>query len=148
MNRIDKTVVFGTLRDQHLREILEIELSLVQQRVLYAASATKGFLIRTDPQAKEALLLEGTDPKYGARHLKRAIERNVVHSLASLVATNQITLGDVIEIGFEGDLPARGEAPAADQYTFTKRQEGVVLPMIRKTTATGFGGKAVPPEKT
>src|ERR1700683_4356022 len=60
MNRIDKTVVFNTLRDEHLREILEIELSLVQGRILFAASATKGFIIQVQQQAKEALLLEGT----------------------------------------------------------------------------------------
>jgi len=130
LNRIDKTVVFRTLRDEHLRKILEIELGLVQGRVLYAGGTTKGFLISVDQQAKEALLLEGTDAKYGARHLKRAIERNIVHPLANLVATNQVTLGDVVQIGYEGDLPAHGEAPVTGQYTFTKRQEGVILPTV------------------
>lgn len=149
INRLDKIVVFNTLRDEHLREILEIELDLVQTRILYAASATKGFLIHADQRAKEALLLEGTDLKYGARHLKRAIERNVVHSLANLVATNQVTLGDMVHIGYEGELPVRGEAPTKGEYTFVKRQEGIVLPtMTPKTTVTnGIGGKAVPPEK-
>jgi ATP-dependent Clp protease ATP-binding subunit ClpA len=130
MNRIDKTVVFGTLRDEHLREILDIELNLVQGRILYAAGATKGFLINTDQRAKEALLLEGTDRKYGARHLKRAIERNVVHPLANLVATSQVALGDVVQIGYDGDLPARGEVPTTGEYTFTRRQEGVLLPAV------------------
>ena len=125
MNRIDKTVVFGMLRDEHLREILDIELGLVQGRIL---CATKGFVIYADQQAKEALLLEGTDLKYGARHLKRAIERNVVHPLANLVATDQVALGDVIQIGYDGDLPVRGETPVTGEYTFTRRQEGVIIP--------------------
>jgi ATP-dependent Clp protease ATP-binding subunit ClpB len=132
MNRIDKTVVFGTLRDEHLREILEIELALVQNRVLFAAAATKGFLIQVEQQAKEALLLEGTELKYGARHLKRAIERSITHSLASLVATNQINAGDMISIDYEGDRPLRGEQPdeAQGRYIFLKRQEGVMLPNL------------------
>ena len=127
MNRIDKIVVFKTLRDEHLREILDIELDQVQARVLYAAAATKGFMIQVEQKAKEALLLEGTDRKYGARHLKRAIERNVTHSLASLVATDQINAGDVIEVNYEGELPEQGQQPTAGAYTFIKKHEGGLL---------------------
>ena len=138
MNRIDKTVVFGTLRDEHLREILEIELQLVQGRILFAASATKGFIIQVQQQAKEALLLEGTELKYGARHLKRAIERNLTHSLAALVATGQVEAGDVVDIDYEGELPERGMQPVEGKYIFLKRQEGVILPnIIRETGAIG-----------
>jgi len=144
MNRIDKTVVFGTLRDEHLSEILEIELQLVQGRVLFAAGSTRGFLIQVEPAAKEALLLEGTETKYGARHLKRAIERNITHSLASLVATNQINAGDVISIDYEGDLPLRGQQPIEDnaRYTFVKKQEGILMPNVLRD---GISGAAATP---
>src|SRR3984893_3091970 len=74
MNRIDKTVVFKTLRDEHLSQILDIELGMVQQRVLMAAG-TNQFVFNCTAPVKEFLLKEGTDPRYGARHLKRAIER-------------------------------------------------------------------------
>ena len=74
MNRIDKTVVFKTLRDEHLSQILDIELGMVQQRVLMAAG-TNQFVFNCTAAVKEFLLKEGTDPRYGARHLKRAIER-------------------------------------------------------------------------
>ena len=77
MNRIDKTVVFKTLRDEHLAQILDIELGMVQQRVLMAAG-TNQFVFNCTAPVKEFLLKEGTDPRYGARHLKRAIERNLV----------------------------------------------------------------------
>jgi len=93
-----------------------------------------------EQKAKEALLLEGTDLKYGARHLKRAIERNVTHSLAALVATGQANAGDVIDIDYEGDLPTRGEQPIEDRgrYIFIKRQEGVIMPtIIREAGAIG-----------
>src|SRR5436305_1242187 len=97
MNRIDKTVVFKTLRSEHLQQILEIELGMVQQRILMA-SATNQFVFSCTPRVKNFLLHEGTDPKYGARHLKRAIERHVVFQLANLVATSQVELGDFVRI--------------------------------------------------
>jgi ATP-dependent Clp protease ATP-binding subunit ClpB len=139
LNRLDKTVVFKTLHDDHLKEILDIELALVQGRILYAGGTTKGFLIHTEQRAKEALLLEGTDTKYGARHLKRAIERNIVHPLANLVATNQVALKDEVIIDYEGELPARGEAPSNGGYTFVKR-EAAPIP-TDKISATGKAAK-------
>ena len=88
MNRIDKTVVFKTLRPEHLRQILEIELGMVQQRILQASRHNQ-FVFSCTADVKNYLLEEGTDPKYGARHLKRAIERHLVFPLANLVATNK-----------------------------------------------------------
>ena len=105
MNRIDKVVVFKTLRSEHLQQILEIELGMVQQRVLMAAGAHQ-FVFNCTPQVKSFLLAEGTDPKYGARHLKRAIERHLVFPLANLVATGQVKLGDFIRV----DLHRRKQA--------------------------------------
>jgi ATP-dependent Clp protease ATP-binding subunit ClpB len=118
MNRIDKTVVFHPLRSQQLEQILDIELGMVQQRVLETAKGR--FLFRATPTAREFLLREGTDLKYGARHLKRAIERHLVYPLASLLATEQVSLGDVISIGWNG-----GE----NGLTFLKEAEGALIPM-------------------
>src|ERR1700719_4401496 len=103
MNRIDKVVVFRTLRSEHLQQILEIELGMVQQRILMA-SAVNQFVFSCTPEVKSFLLAEGTDPKYGARHLKRAIERHLVVPLANLVATGQVKLGDFIRV----DMAAAG----------------------------------------
>ena len=99
MNRIDKVVVFHALRPEQLESILEIELGMVQQRVLETARGR--FLFRVTSPAREFLLKEGTDLKYGARHLKRAIERHVVYPLASLLATEQVSLGDVLSIDWD-----------------------------------------------
>jgi ATP-dependent Clp protease ATP-binding subunit ClpB len=95
MNRLDKVVVFRTLRPENLQQIVDIELGMVQQRIL--ASARK-FLFRCTQNVKNFLLKEGTDLRYGARHLKRAIERNLVFPLANLVSTGQVKLGDFVEI--------------------------------------------------
>ena len=99
MNRIDKVVVFHPLRAEQLESILEIELGAVQQRVLETARGR--FLFRVMPAAREFLLKEGTDLKYGARHLKRSIERHLVYPLASLLATEQVNLGDVLSIDWD-----------------------------------------------
>jgi ATP-dependent Clp protease ATP-binding subunit ClpA len=119
MNRIDKVVVFRTLRSEHLQQILEIELGMVQQRILMAAAANQ-FVFNCTPKVKSFLLHEGTDPKYGARHLKRAIERHVVFPLANLVATGQVKLGDFIRI----DMTPEGK------LTFIKEAEGAMVPML------------------
>jgi ATP-dependent Clp protease ATP-binding subunit ClpB len=96
MNRLDKVVVFHPLRQEQLEQILEIELARVQQRVMDAVSRRFRFCVT--PSAREFLLCEGTDLKYGARHLKRAIERYVVNPLARLVATDQVNTGDMLLI--------------------------------------------------
>jgi len=94
MNRLDRVVVFHPLRQEQLEQILEIELAMVQQRVMDAAS--RRFQFRVTRAAEKFLLGEGTDLKYGARHLKRAIERYVVNPLARLVATDQVNTGDML----------------------------------------------------
>ena len=99
INRIDKVVVFHPLRTEQLESILEIELGMVQQRVLETARGR--FLFRVTPAARGFLLKEGTDLKYGARHLKRSIERHLVYPLASLLATEQVNLGDVLSIDWD-----------------------------------------------
>ena len=94
MNRLDKIVVFHPLQRDQLEEVLEIELTMVQQRVLETAKGQ--FLFRVTESGREFLLQEGTDQRYGARHLKRAIERHVVYPMANLLATEQVHFGDMI----------------------------------------------------
>ena len=100
MNRIDKVVVFHPLRTEQLSEICEIELGMVQERVLKAAKDRLLFEV-TQP-AKDFLLREGTNAQYGARHLRRAIERHLTCPLASLLATKQVCVGDVISVDWDG----------------------------------------------
>ena len=101
MNRIDKVVVFRSLKEHHLRRILDIELKLVQDRI--TESAGTKFVFECSDAAKEYLLSEGIDLKYGARHLKRAIERFLVYPLSNLVATQQVETGDIVTVDFDED---------------------------------------------
>jgi ATP-dependent Clp protease ATP-binding subunit ClpA len=126
MNRIDKIVVFKTLRPEHLEKILDIELGLVQQRILQTTGNNQ-FVFSCTARVK-SLLLEGTDPKYGARHLKRSIEKNLVFPLANLVATAQIKLGDFIRV----DLNEEGV------MTFVKEAEGALVPVLLEKYGPDF----------
>jgi len=92
MNRLDKVVVFHPLERMELGNVLEIELRHVQERV--SDSIGRPFLLQITEEGREFLLEEGTDQRYGARHLKRAIERHLVSPLARLLATAQLRPGD------------------------------------------------------
>ena len=96
MNRIDKVVVFRSLKNPELCQILELELKGVQRRI--DEGAGERFTISLTDSAREFLLQEGIEYRYGARHLKRAIERFLVNPLANLSATGQVHLGDVVVV--------------------------------------------------
>lgn len=96
MNRIDKVVVFRSLQHEQLRYILDLELQGVQRRINESAGGRFSFVV-TEP-AREFLLSEGIEYRYGARHLKRAVERFLVNPLANLAATEQVRVGDVVVV--------------------------------------------------
>jgi len=100
INRLDNIVVFKSLGREEVRRIVDIELEMVQQRI-QAAAANKPFVVNVTNTAREFLLVEGTDFRYGARHLKRAIERLLVQPLSNLMASGQIHSGDCIRVSHE-----------------------------------------------
>jgi len=113
MNRIDKVVVFKPLGQVELRKILGLELNILQQRI-FNASTTTPFVFSLTETAKDYLLAEGTDLKYGARHLKRAIDRALVQPMSNLIATHQVRGGDLIKIDYD---------PDSSQMVFAKEAE-------------------------
>jgi ATP-dependent Clp protease ATP-binding subunit ClpA len=102
MNRLDKIVTFQPLGTAQLKKILDIELNLVQQRIFNSA-ADRAFVFTVSDSSKDFLLTEGTDMKYGARHLKRAIERLLVQPMSNLIATDQVRAGDWVRVDFDND---------------------------------------------
>src|SRR5207245_10308802 len=111
----DKVVVFKPLGQAELRKILGLELNILQQRILNS-STTTSFVFSLTEAAKDYLLREGTDMKYGARHLKRTIVRTLVQPLSNLIATGQVRGGDSIRVEFN---------PALGCLTFYKDGEDV-----------------------
>jgi ATP-dependent Clp protease ATP-binding subunit ClpB len=114
INRLDKIITFRPLGPEQLEKILEIELEMLQQRI-FAASLSKSFAFQVTQSAKSFLLQQGTDMKYGARYLKRALERLLVQPLSNLMATAQVRGGDYIRV----DLDTSGNA-----LTFLKEAGG------------------------
>jgi len=118
MNRIDKVVVFNSLNERQLRQILDLELRALQERIIFSAN-TK-FLFFCSDAVKEMLLREGVDYRYGARHLKRSINRLLVLPLSNLVATGQVSFGDSVYVdlndsGSDIEFSKRsGEPPLGD----------------------------------
>jgi len=117
INRLDKIVTFRPLGTSELRRILDIELGMVQHRIM-TTSPDRAFVFRVTDPAKEFLLEQGTDLKYGARHLKRAIERLLVQPLSNLIATEQVGGGDWIKVDY---------SPDTGSITFMKEAEGLSM---------------------
>jgi ATP-dependent Clp protease ATP-binding subunit ClpA len=127
MNRIDKVVVFRSLRAAHLRAILDLELDAVQMRIMQSACAK--FVFACSDSAKQLLLDEGIDFKYGARHLKRAIERFLVYPLSNLVATDQVRLGDLVYVD---------RTPDEGKLSFWKEEGGALVGPLAEEYAEHF----------
>ncbi len=125
MNRLDKVVVFRPLGEPELRKILEIELKMIQQRIFLSAG-DRSFVFTISEGAKNHLLIAGTDNKYGARHLKRALERSLVQPLSNLMATDQVHGGDLIRVDFDavsGGLKFVKEAEGMSTYAMAQVAE-------------------------
>lgn len=117
INRIDKAVVFHPLGEDELRRILDLELGYVQQRIFTSAQGVQ-FIFQCTDRVKAFLLQEGTDLKYGARHLKRAVERLLVYPLSNLIATEQVRAGDMVKIDLDSE---------SDALVFWKEAEGLPI---------------------
>src|SRR5499426_2710689 len=111
MNRINRVVVFHGLQEHDLRQILDLELQALQNRIMRTAG-TK-FLLHCSDVAKEMLLREGIDYRYGARHLKRSIERLLVQPLSNLIASGQVGFADSVYV----------ELDASGKLMFSKRSD-------------------------
>ncbi|HVW09574.1 MAG TPA: AAA family ATPase [Bryobacteraceae bacterium] len=137
MNRIDKVVVFRPLGSEQLQKILGLELAQLQQRIIRAPGSVPFVMNLTDP-ARAYLLNEGTDMKYGARHLKRAIERSLVHPLSNLIASEQIRAGDLVSIDYDilsASLTFTREAEAMPGYEMAEMIDTASIKVAAATTA-------------
>ncbi|HSA57792.1 MAG TPA: AAA family ATPase [Gemmatimonadaceae bacterium] len=126
MNRIDKTVVFRPLSHEHLCEVLDLELGDVQRRILLEGGTP--FVLSCTDAARERLLHEGTDRRYGARHLRRAIDRLVVAPLARLVTSGQVGAHDRIEVALDSE---------SGEFVFRKRSGPAAVHVSTPVTEPG-----------
>jgi len=98
LNRIDEVVVFRRLGPEQVRQIVDVQLQQVQQRVL-----EQGIELKITSEAKELLAAEGYDPAYGARPIKRTVRRHVLEPLSRKLVAEEIRGGDAVVVSVERD---------------------------------------------
>jgi len=112
LNRIDEMVVFNTLSSEHIRAIVEIQLGHLRERL-----AARGLTLEVTDAAKERLAAEGFDPAYGARPLKRVIQKRLQDPLAIKVLQGEFREGDRVVVDVDG----------TGEFTFTAVVEAEVV---------------------
>jgi ATP-dependent Clp protease ATP-binding subunit ClpB len=113
VNRIDEIVVFEPLGPEQIQEIVDIQL-----RVLEARLADRKLLLRLTDAARAYLAEKGYDPAFGARPLKRLIQREIQDALAVKLLAGEIGQGDEVAVDREGDglvfrVGARSSSPSS-----------------------------------
>jgi len=98
LNRVDEIIVFQPLGKDEIAGIVDIQIRLLQRRL-----AERKLSVILTPAAREYLALKGFDPAYGARPLKRLIQREVQDALAMRLLSGELREGDTVEIDREGD---------------------------------------------
>ncbi len=96
LNRIDDVIIFNPLKKEHIFRIIDIELSGLYKRV-----KDLGYKLNITNAAKEFIAEKGLDVKYGARPLKRAIQKYIENEMAEVIIEASITEGDEIKVGIQ-----------------------------------------------
>jgi ATP-dependent Clp protease ATP-binding subunit ClpB len=98
LNRVDEIVVFHSLKMEHLKQIVDIQLERVRRLL-----AERGLKLEVREAAKGFLAREGWDPTYGARPLKRAIQRTLQDPLALKILQGEFAEGETVRVDFDGE---------------------------------------------
>jgi ATP-dependent Clp protease ATP-binding subunit ClpC len=123
LNRFDEIRVYSPLSPSALERILDRFLNDLHER---AIAAGMPLVMRLSPAARAFLLERGTDARYGARPLRRAIEHELVDPISRLVVAERLLPGDIVEVDVEEDALAFFRVPAERE-----RVMGVVAPLPR-----------------
>ena len=96
LNRIDDVVMFNALDKKHIHKIIDIEIKELYNRV-----EALNYKLKISPAAKDFIAEKGFDPQFGARPLKRAIQKYLEDEMAEIIIKASITEGDTISVGFD-----------------------------------------------
>ena len=97
INRVDDVITFNALQVEDLEKIVELQLAKVKERL-----ASRRIGLEVTPAALERLALDGFDPAFGARPLKRLVQREIVDRAANAIVAGQLQEGDTIRIDIDG----------------------------------------------
>jgi len=138
LNRIDDVVLFNTLSRDDIHKIIDIEL-----KGLYARVNTLGFEIKLSEEAKDYVLDKGYDIQYGARPLKRAIQKYLEDPMAETIIKSALVEGDIMLVDFDKEL---------EEITVGIQKKTGALPKAKKELPAGkkelpTGKKELPESK-
>jgi len=97
LNRVDEIIIFDTLTREDIRQIVDLQMKFVKKRL-----AEKGIEIELNESAKDYLVENGYSPEFGARELKRSIQRFILDSLSQKIISAEIKSGDKILVSVKG----------------------------------------------
>ena len=132
LNRVDDLIVFNALKKEHIFEIIDIELAKLFHRV-----TDLGYAIKLTDDAKDHIAEKGYDEKFGARPLKRAIQKYLEDPLAEEIINSNIKVGDTLVVDFNKE----------DQKIVMKVEKGKPSKKEEKTKDQGSAPAAPAPEE-
>lgn len=116
LNRVDEITVFHSLLREHMKKIIDLQIARIQKQL-----ADKMIKIGLTDAAKNYLIDVGFEPSFGARPLRRAIQRKVIDQLAKEVLAGRVNKGDTIKVNYNGSkmtfskiVPRKQEVLAAN----------------------------------
>ena len=142
LNRIDDVVVFHSLGLSDIEKIVDIQLKDVRARL-----ARERITLELTPEAKQSLALDGLDPVYGARPLKRLIQRQVVDNVANLIIDGKTGEGDTVKVDVGDDdrlFAARDDA--ASEESRRRAAEAVAAEASAGAAESAAGDEPVEPD--
>ena len=142
LNRIDDVVVFHPLGLSDIEKIVDIQLKDVRARL-----ARERITLELTPEAKQSLALDGLDPVYGARPLKRLIQRQVVDNVANLIIDGKVGEGDTVKVDVGDDdrlFAARDDA--ASEESRRRAAEAVAAEASAGAAEPAAGDEPVEPD--
>jgi len=96
LNRVDEIIVFHSLSEEHLKQIVDIQLGSLRKRL-----AERHIELEIDDRAKEHLVRVGYEPSYGARPLKRVLQKDLETAIARMLLQGRVRDGQTIHVGFD-----------------------------------------------
>ena len=121
LNRIDDVVIFNSLSSEHIHEIIDIELKMLFERITQL-----GYSLSLDKKAKDFIADKGYDSQFGARPLKRAIQKYLEDIIAEEIVNAKLKEGDDIKISLDeekGELKVKINTPKKEKTQKPKKEE-------------------------
>jgi len=142
LNRVDEVIVFHELTSDEIGSIVDLMMNELRVQLI-----SRGVGITLTPEARELLAKEGFDPAFGARPLRRAIQRLVEDPLSEEMLAGNWVAGDVVELGAKDDVLVFGKGNGAPEVPMSKpARKRAMMPQRSATKDSGSAGRGTATE--